>query len=155
MERRGAISGDYLHGCRDLHARVTRIRYGRMQNLAAIEEAAAGIRSSRRLTYDDIEGIRDGRIWNADAFGYWPPRNEIESILESQEWDFWNLPRVVIPSASRICRQWGAIRCERRARTIAVDDAWIAATARAHGSPLVTHNPRDFQDIEGLRVLAE
>lgn len=93
MERRGAISGDYLHRCRDLHARVTEIRYGRTQNLAGIEEAAAGIRSSRRLTYDDIEGIRDGRIWNADTFGYWPPRDEIESILESQEWDFWNLPR--------------------------------------------------------------
>lgn len=62
---------------------------------------------------------------------------------------------VVIPFSLEICRQWGAIRCERRARTIAVDDAWIAATARAYGSPLVTHNPRDFRDIEGLRVLAE
>ena len=62
---------------------------------------------------------------------------------------------VVIPFSLEICRQWGAIRCERRARTIAVDDAWIAATARAHDSPLVTHNPRDFQDIEGLEVIAE
>ena len=62
---------------------------------------------------------------------------------------------VVIPFNFEICRQWGAIRCERRKRTIAVDDAWIAATARAYDSPLVTHNPGDFQDIKGLVVLAE
>ena len=33
-----------------------------------------------------------------------------------------------------------------------MDDAWIAATARTYGLPLVTHNPRDFSDIEGLDV---
>ena len=62
---------------------------------------------------------------------------------------------VVIPFGFEISRQWGAIRCERRKRTIAVDDAWIAATARAYASPLVTHNPKDFQDIEGLKIIAE
>lgn len=62
---------------------------------------------------------------------------------------------VVIPFSFEICRQWGAIRYERRKRTIAADDAWIAATARTYDSPLVTHNPGDFQDIKGLVVLAE
>ena len=47
----------------------------------------------------------------------------------------------------------GAIRCERRTRTIAVDDAWSAATAWTHGLPLVTHNPEDFRNIMGLDVL--
>lgn len=93
MERRGALSRDYLHRCRDLHAQVTGIRYGRAQNLAGIEKAVARIRSSRRLTYDDIARIRDDETWNADAFGYWPPRDEVESILKSTEWDFWNLPK--------------------------------------------------------------
>ena len=60
---------------------------------------------------------------------------------------------VTIPFSFQVCREWGAIRSERRVRTIAVDDAWIAATARAHDLPLVTHNPRDFHDIEGLKVL--
>lgn len=60
---------------------------------------------------------------------------------------------VTIPFSFDVCREWGAIRSERRTRTIAVDDAWIAATARAHEVPLVTHNPRDFRNIEGLRVL--
>ena len=91
--RRGALSRDYLHICRDLHAQVTEIRYGRAQNLTGIEKAAARIRSNRRLTYDDIEKIRDRQIWNADVFGYWPSRTEVESILKSAEWDFWNLPK--------------------------------------------------------------
>ena len=91
--RRGALSRDYLHICRDLHAQVTEIRYGRAQNLTEIEKAAARIRSNRRLTYDDIEKIRDRQIWNADVFGYWPSRTEVESILKSAEWDFWNLPK--------------------------------------------------------------
>lgn len=49
----------------------------------------------------------------------------------------------------------GTIRYQRHKQTIAVDDAWIAATARACDSPLVTHNPKDFRDIEGLEVLTE
>lgn len=61
---------------------------------------------------------------------------------------------VVIPFSIGICREWGAIRCERRTQPIAVDDAWIAATARNHGLRLVTHNPGDFSDIAGLNVLA-
>lgn len=93
MEQKNAPSRDYLHTCRDLHARVTEIRYGRAQDLTRIEKVVARVRSSRRLTYDDIERIRDSRIWDADAFGYWPPRTEIESILQSTGWDFWNLPK--------------------------------------------------------------
>lgn len=60
---------------------------------------------------------------------------------------------LVIPFSMAVCREWGAIRSERRTRTIAVDDAWIAATARTYGLPLVTHNPADFSDIDGLEVL--
>lgn len=62
---------------------------------------------------------------------------------------------MVIPSSPEVCRLWGWIRAERRKQPIAVDDAWIAATARAHGCPLVTHNPNDFRAIEGLDVITE
>ena len=84
---------DYLHRCRDLHAKMTEIRYGRPQNLDEIEQAVARIRSNRRLTYADIARILDDKVFNADVFGYLPPRDEVESILESTEWDFWNLPK--------------------------------------------------------------
>ena len=60
---------------------------------------------------------------------------------------------VVIPFSFEICRQWGIIRWERRRQPIAVDDAWIAATARTHALPLVTHNPKDFREIEELEVI--
>jgi predicted nucleic acid-binding protein len=62
---------------------------------------------------------------------------------------------LVIPYSPRTCRVWGQIRAARKARTIAVDDAWIAATAVAFKCPLVTHNPKDFEDVEDLCVITE
>lgn len=61
---------------------------------------------------------------------------------------------VVVPIDIDVCRRWGMIRAERQAigRTIAPQDAWIAATALVHALPLITHNPRDFSDIAGLEV---
>jgi len=64
-----------------------------MQDLFRLEDETDDVQSSRRLTYDDVEKIRDSRIWNADAFGYWPSRSEVESILESTAWDFQTLPK--------------------------------------------------------------
>ena len=61
----------------------------------------------------------------------------------------------VVESDPDICRHWGELRAERRAQPIAVDDGWIAATARAKGWPLVTHNPRDFRNITGLHLITE
>ena len=84
---------DYLQKCCDLHTELTEIRFGRRQDLGDIERAVAHVRSSRRLTYDDIEKIKDSRVWDANLFGYWPSRSEIESILDPAEWDFWNLPK--------------------------------------------------------------
>ena len=60
---------------------------------------------------------------------------------------------VVMPFNVDVCREWGAIRSERKNRTIAVDDAWIAATCRAYDLPLLTHNPTDFRDIAGLDLI--
>jgi len=62
---------------------------------------------------------------------------------------------IVIPYSPQVCEVWGRIRAERKAQTIAVDDAWIAATAVAHKCALVTHNPGDFAGISGLRVITE
>lgn len=61
---------------------------------------------------------------------------------------------LVIPSDAALCRRWGMLRAARQAmgKTIASQDAWIAATALRHGLPLVTHNPSDFQAVTGLEV---
>jgi tRNA(fMet)-specific endonuclease VapC len=60
---------------------------------------------------------------------------------------------VVIPFNIDICRQWANVRVARKSQPIAVDDAWIAATALTHGIALVTHNPADFLNIPGLSVM--
>jgi len=62
---------------------------------------------------------------------------------------------LVIPYSRRTCELWGRIRAERKRRPIAVDDAWIAATALAHQCALVTHNPADFEGITDLRLITE
>ena len=62
---------------------------------------------------------------------------------------------LVIPFSPRVCERWGWIRSERKNQPISIDDAWIAATALAHNSPLVTHNPKDFVGISGLEIVTE
>jgi len=60
---------------------------------------------------------------------------------------------IVVPYSSRISEMWGRIRAARKAMPIAVDDAWIAATAVAHTCPLITHNPNDFHGIADLKII--
>ena len=62
---------------------------------------------------------------------------------------------LVLHSEDAVCRTWADVRCQRRAQPIGVADAWIAATALAHGIELVTHNPSDFRAITGLRIISE
>ena len=61
---------------------------------------------------------------------------------------------LVVPSTPSACQFWGQIRAQRKHRPISVDDAWIAATALAHGCPLVTHNAQDFADVPDLEVIS-
>lgn len=61
---------------------------------------------------------------------------------------------LVVPVDVELCRAWGMLRSRQRAagKTIAAQDAWIAATALRHALPLVTHNPSDFRHIAGIDV---
>ena len=100
---------DYLHRCYDLHGHLQHHYYkGRSQRVALIEEQLGSVRSSRRLTYENLEKIKNSDVWNADDFGYWPARGEVTRRLESKEWDFWNLPRNedrIIPQLLDVFRQ--------------------------------------------------
>jgi hypothetical protein len=61
----------------------------------------------------------------------------------------------VLESSPAVCQRWADVWVVRRSRPIGVADAWIAATALAHGLELVTHNPADFAGIPGLTVITE
>ena len=111
MSRQETPSQDYLHRCRELHIRVTKARYGRQWDLQSIEDAAKDIRSTGQLTYEGIEKIRAENVWNANVFGYFPPRAEVEPALNSIKWGNWNLrnlrksEKTVISSLLQVFRQ--------------------------------------------------
>lgn len=64
-------------------------------------------------------------------------------------------PLTVLESNPTVCVRWAEIQLFRRSQPISAADAWIAATALAHGVELVTHNPADFRHIPGLAVVTE
>jgi tRNA(fMet)-specific endonuclease VapC len=59
----------------------------------------------------------------------------------------------IIPWNEEICDRFAWVRSERRNRPISVPDALIAATALAYDLPLVTHNAKDFTEIDGLKLI--
>jgi tRNA(fMet)-specific endonuclease VapC len=64
---------------------------------------------------------------------------------------------VVVPYDHEIARHYARLSVQRKraGRPIALHDAWIAACALRHGVPLVTHNKKDFEGIEGLPLISE
>lgn len=87
-------STDYLYYCLASCGQLMECLHGpgRMPDLLKIEREIDGVLSRRPLAYADVEAIRNSRIWNADMFGYWPPRSEVEPVLESKELRFPALP---------------------------------------------------------------
>ena len=63
---------------------------------------------------------------------------------------------VIYPNDS-ICTAWAEIKAQgkKRGHPISTEDAWIAATALAFAVPLVTHNKKDFDFINGLSIISE
>jgi tRNA(fMet)-specific endonuclease VapC len=59
----------------------------------------------------------------------------------------------IIPWNEEICDRFAWVRSERRNRPISVPDALIVATALAYELPLVTHNAKDFTEIDGLNLI--
>jgi len=86
----GAIV-DYLHTCLSLHGDLSEKLFGRRQNLEEVEAKAQQVRSSGRLTYDDIEVIRNEEHWSGGQFWHWPSREEIGEELEKMPWEWGKL----------------------------------------------------------------
>jgi predicted nucleic acid-binding protein len=50
---------------------------------------------------------------------------------------------------------WAEVRAYRRSvgRPVSAQDAWIAAAALRYQIPLITHNAKDFEKIETLKII--
>jgi len=61
---------------------------------------------------------------------------------------------VVLPYDDALARTWAGLMAagKQRGRIPGYADSWIAATALRHNLVLITHNPRDFSGIEGLKL---
>ena len=97
-----------------------------------------------------IAFITVGEMYSWAERGNWgePRRKELETTLGKF---------VVIPYNHEVARCYGRIMTGQRKqrRTIATNDAWIAACAVRHGFPLVTHNAKDFEGVSSLEVITE
>lgn len=62
----------------------------------------------------------------------------------------------ILHSDSHLCSVWAALRNEsiRKGRQLGSADAWIAGTALALSSPLVTNNPKDYVHLEKLSLVS-
>jgi len=60
-------------------------------------------------------------------------------------------------SSPALCRLWARVvaQARRNGRPIECADAWIAATALQRAIPLVTHNGRHYDAVEGLEIICE
>jgi predicted nucleic acid-binding protein len=66
--------------------------------------------------------------------------------------------RYIIQNSNRdICKVWADIMTDskRNGLNVSIADAWIASTAICLQLPLVTHNAKDFQKIDGLTIISE
>lgn len=63
---------------------------------------------------------------------------------------------VISPVDPNLCKKWAHITSEgdKKGKPIQCADAWIAATALSFGIPLVTHNTKDFANVDQLTVIS-
>jgi tRNA(fMet)-specific endonuclease VapC len=56
-----------------------------------------------------------------------------------------------------LCQFWAAAVSDaaRHGFKVPTGDAWNAATAIAYGVPLVTHHPKHYRGITGLKIITE
>lgn len=87
---------------------------------------------------------------------YWMVKYNWGEVRRSQL-EAYILKFVVIPFTRELGRKWAEVTVnrERVGKPISAADAWIAATALLYDIPMVTHNRKDFEGIDGLAVISE
>ena len=84
----------------------------------------------------------------------WPVANDWGESRRSDLLEHLALYTTLYPD-ERTCVIWAEVvnRCRRTGQPIQTADAWIAASARQWGCPLVTTDFRDYDAIEDLDVV--
>jgi len=91
--------------------------------------------------------ITVGELYKWAYMKKWSPRNL--AGLEDRFTQF-----LILPFDFAVAQQWARIQSAKLGRNVPQNDAWIAACAITYGCPLLTHNRKDFQDIQGLDVIS-
>lgn len=88
------------------------------------------------------------RLWELQCNWGETKREKFEELLS----DFG-----VVQSDEELCRVWAKIKSDARkkGRPIETADAWVAAVALMFDIPLVTHNRKHFENVEGLKIISE
>lgn len=88
------------------------------------------------------------RLWERQSNWGETKRGKFEELLS----DFG-----VIQSDEELCRVWAKIKndARKKGRPIETADAWVAAVALMFDIPLVTHNRKHFENVEGLKIISE
>ncbi len=109
------------------------------------QDRISSIRHSLTLSMITIGELRLGVLNAADAAARATRLRTLQSALALDP----------LPVDDTVADTWAELQVALRAagRRLDVNDAWIAATAIAHGLPLVTQD-RDYQDVPGLDVVA-
>jgi predicted nucleic acid-binding protein len=98
----------------------------------------------RCLSFASVGELRFGAL--AAGWGE-PRRRQLEDSIALT---------VILPGDNLVTQHWAEIRAARQriGRPIGSEDCWIAATARRHGITLLTHNARDYEEIDGLQLIS-
>ncbi len=77
------------------------------------------------------------------------------SLAERSAWEGRLAPFHVLPCTLDVCWEYGRafLHLQRTGRLIGANDLWIAATAVAHGLPVVTSNADHYHRVSGLEVV--
>lgn len=64
---------------------------------------------------------------------------------------------IIVPFDYEVAKKYGEIQSalESQGTPVGTNDVWIAACARRHDIPLVTHNKKDFDNVPGLEIISE
>ena len=70
--------------------------------------------------------------------------------------DFVRQHFVVFNQTDDLCSVWAKLRveAEKKGRHLSSSDAWIAATAVLLDVPLLTHNHKDYESLESLKLIS-